>query len=50
MELEVKLIVDGTEVDMNNFVENMIFEVNNGILKTLKGFDQWSKMELHIQK
>jgi len=48
--VELKIIVDGEEIELNDFVTNVIFEVNNGILKTLRGVEDWNKMELHIQK
>ena len=48
--VELKLIVDGKEIDLNEYVTSMVFEVNNGILKTLRDVNDWNKMELHIQK
>jgi hypothetical protein len=48
--VELKLIVDGVEVDLNEYVTSVVFEVNNGLLKTLRDINDWNKMELHIQK
>lgn len=48
--MEIKLVVDGQEIDMNTFVESVIYEVNNGLLNTLHGVDDWTKFELIISK
>lgn len=48
--MELKLIVDGNEIDLNEYVTSVVFEVNNGLLKTLRDINDWNKMELHIQK
>ena len=48
--MEIKLVVDGQEIDMNAFVESVFYEVNNGLLNTLRGVDDWTKLELIISK
>jgi hypothetical protein len=48
--MDIKLIVDGEDIDMNDFVTKVLFEINNGLIKNLRGVDDWSKIEIHIQK
>ncbi|MCK5559013.1 MAG: hypothetical protein KAJ51_00405 [Thermoplasmata archaeon] len=48
--MEIKLVVDGQEIVLNRYVESVIYELNNGLLNTLRDLDDWTKFELIIQK
>ncbi len=48
--MEIKLVIDGNELEMNDFVESVIYEINNGLLNTLRGVDKWTDFELSIRK
>jgi hypothetical protein len=48
--LEVKVIVDGKEIGMNEYVKSVFFEVCTGLLRTLKGVKDWKEFEIQIKK
>jgi hypothetical protein len=48
--MNVDITIDGENLDMNDFVQRMVFEVNKGILNTLHNISEWSKVEIRIEK
>ncbi|MEM2144932.1 MAG: hypothetical protein QW279_06195 [Candidatus Jordarchaeaceae archaeon] len=48
--MEVKLIVDGKEIGMNEYVRSVFFEVCTGLLRTLKGVKEWKEIQIQIKK
>jgi hypothetical protein len=51
MSLNCKLKVDGKEIPINEFVEQILAGTLVGAVSTLKGVDgDWKKMELEIKK
>jgi len=49
--MEVKLVVDGKEVELNPFVSQVFFKVIEALVSTLKGVDEdWGYVEVEIYK
>ena len=48
--MEIKLVVDGQEIHLNKYVKSIYFEINNGLIKTLRGLNDWTELELQIKK
>jgi len=49
--MEVKLVVDGKEVELNPFVSKVFFKVIEALISTLKGVDEdWGYVEVGIYK
>lgn len=49
--VEVKLVVDGREVELNPFVSQVFFKVIEALVSTLKGVDEdWGYVEVGIYK
>ncbi|MHA1208185.1 MAG: hypothetical protein ACTSSA_01485 [Candidatus Freyarchaeota archaeon] len=48
--MEVKAIVNGKEVEMNEYVRSVFFDVCCGLLRTLRGIDDWKELEIRIKK
>lgn len=49
--MKVKLFIDGREIPINEFVNNIIGEMIVGAVKTLKGVDkEWSVISIEIKK
>jgi hypothetical protein len=49
--LSLKLKVDGKEIPLNEFVENILSGTLTGAVGSLKGIKgDWKKIELEIQK
>ena len=51
MELEVKLVIDGTNIELNEFVRKILSGTLIGALSSLSGINQnWKELELKIQR
>ena len=49
--VDLKIVVDGEEVDVNVFVQNIIGRAIVGSVCVLKGVNEnWEKMELTVRK
>lgn len=49
--MKVKLFVDGKEIPLNEFVNNIIGEIIVGAVKTLKGVNEdWNIINIEIKK
>ncbi|MCS7097506.1 MAG: hypothetical protein NZ922_00765 [Candidatus Methanomethyliaceae archaeon] len=49
--MKVKLIVDNEEIQLNEFVNNIIGEIIVGAVKTLKGVNKdWKAISIEIKK
>ncbi len=49
--MEVKLVVDGEEIELNPFVSQVFFKVIEALVSTLKGVDEnWGYVEIGIYK
>lgn len=49
--MKVKLIVDNEEIQLNEFVNNIIGEIIVGAVKTLKGVNKdWKVINIEIKK
>ena len=49
--MEVKLVVDGKEVELNPFVSQVFFKVIEALISTLKGVNtDWGYAEVQIYK
>ncbi|MEM0215826.1 MAG: hypothetical protein QXU31_03855 [Archaeoglobaceae archaeon] len=49
--MEVRLVVDGEEIDLNPFVMKVIGRVVEALVTSLKGVDEnWRKIELEVVK
>jgi len=49
--LTLKLIVDGKEIPLNDFVEKIVSGSITGAITSLKGINEnWKKIEIEIQK
>jgi hypothetical protein len=47
----LKLIVDGKEIPLNDFVEKIVSGSITGAITSLKGINEnWKKIEIEIQK
>jgi hypothetical protein len=50
-DLDVKLVVDGNEIDTNPFVRGVIIGVVGGLAEQLNGVDEnWKKIEIVIKR
>jgi hypothetical protein len=50
LKLEVKVVIDGKKIEMNEYVRSVFFEVCAGLLRTLKGVKDWKELEIQIKK
>lgn len=49
--MKVKLFIDGKEIPLNEFVNNIIGEIIVGAVKTLKGVNRdWNTIIIEIKK
>ncbi|MGQ9720086.1 MAG: hypothetical protein ACUVXA_02055 [Candidatus Jordarchaeum sp.] len=48
--MEIKLVIDGKEIEMNEYVRSVFFEVCSGLLRTLRGIGDWKRLEIQIKK
>jgi len=48
--LEIKLTIDGKNIEMNEYVRSVFFEVCSGLLRTLRGVKEWKELEIQIKK
>ncbi len=49
--MEVKLVVDGKEIELNPFVSQVFFKIITALVSTLKGVDEnWAYVEIGIYK
>ncbi len=47
--MEIKLFIDGKEIEMNEYVRSVFIEVCSGLLRTLRGVGDWKKFEIQIK-
>ena len=49
--METKLVVDGQEIPLNDFVEKILCGMLSGAVTSLRGIkEDWQKIELEISK
>ena len=48
--MNVEIIVDGDNLDLNEFVKKVTFEINSGLIKSLRDVPNWSKVEIKLEK
>jgi hypothetical protein len=48
--MKVEIFIDGSELDLNDFVERVTFGINKGLIESLHDVPEWSKIEIKIQK
>lgn len=48
--MKVEILVDGTELDLNDFVERITFGINKGLIDSLHDVPEWSKIQIKLEK
>ena len=48
--MNVEIIIDGKDMDLNDFVQRITFEVSSGLIRSLRDVPDWSSAEIKIQK
>lgn len=48
--MELKLVIDGKEIEMNEYVKSVFIEVCSGLLRTLRGGGDWKEFKIQIKK
>lgn len=48
--MNVEIIIDGDSLDLNEFVRKVTFEINSGLIKSLRDVPEWSKVEIKMEK
>ena len=50
MVLNIKLVVDGTKIDMNEFVKNILGNTISGAVSSLHEVKKWKEIEIRLTK
>jgi hypothetical protein len=49
--IDVKLVIDGKEIPMNPYVQNVFGVIISGLISTLKGVDEnWNHAEIILDR
>ena len=48
--MNAEIIVDGESLDLNEFVKKITFEINSGLVNSLRDVPNWSKVEIKLEK
>ena len=48
--MDVEIIVNGQSVDLNDYVKRVTFEINSGLIKSLRDVPDWSTVEIKLTK
>jgi len=48
--MNVEILIDGETLDLNEFVRKVTFEINSGLIKSLRDIPEWSKVEIKLEK
>lgn len=48
--MKVEIIVDDKELELNDFVTKATFNICSGLLDSLRDVDEWSKVEIKIER
>ncbi|MFO7966228.1 MAG: hypothetical protein R6U44_01335 [Archaeoglobaceae archaeon] len=46
----IELLVDGKKVPMNDYVQSVFSSVIEALVSTLRGVDNWSKIEIRLER
>ena len=50
IKLNVEIIVDGKSLELNEFVQKVTFEINSGLVNSLREVPSWTTIEIKLQK
>lgn len=48
--MNTEIIVDGESLELNEFVKKVTFEINSGLINSLRDVPNWSKVEIKLEK
>ena len=48
--MNVEILVDGKSLELNEFVKKVAFEVNKGLVNSLRDVPEWSTIEIKLEK
>ncbi len=48
--MNVEIIVNGNKLELNDFVKKVTFNINSGLINSLRDVTDWSKIEIRIEK
>lgn len=48
LKMTAQIIVDGETLELNAFVERIVFEVNAALLSTLRGASDWKNVVIQL--
>ena len=48
--MNVEIIVDGNKLELNDFVKKVTFNVNHGLIRSLRDVTDYSKVEIRIER
>jgi hypothetical protein len=48
--MNVEIIVDGNKLDLNDFVRKVTFNVTHGLIRSLRDVNEYSKVEIRIER
>ncbi|MFP3910099.1 MAG: hypothetical protein ACLFVI_02760 [Archaeoglobaceae archaeon] len=46
----IELLIDGKKVPMNDYVESVFSSVIEALVSTLRGVDNWEKIEIKLER
>ena len=48
--MNVEMKIDGEDLDINDFVQKITFEINKALISSLNAKQDWSTIEIKLEK